>query len=206
MWRAQRGVPRGRVSVRNRQWVGAADAACRPKPGRLVVELAPTRREGRGGAGRGCIPVTRANRAALRLLAQPAARMALRSFCSADGSDPLWVRRWAAGDGAARGGRGPGVTRGTLGRVDPAASQPEARTADVEIRHPGPGAAAALRLWGPGSGRAGCVRGGACVLWGSAIGRGRQIWRQLIGGFPSFVGVGSPLTTHTQSTVQELRL
>lgn len=57
-------------------------------------------RAGRGGVGRGCIPVTRANRAALRLLAQPAARMALRSFCSADGSDPLWVRWWAAGDGA----------------------------------------------------------------------------------------------------------
>lgn len=70
----------------------------------------------RGGAGRGCILVTRANRAALRLLAQPSVRMALRSFCSADGSDPLWVRWWAAEDGGGRGGgQGPG---GRGGRWD----------------------------------------------------------------------------------------
>lgn len=94
------------------------------------------RSHARGGAGRGCIPVTRANRAALRLLAQPAARMALRSFCSADGSDPLWVRWWAAGDGAGR----PGTreTWGTLGRADPAAPPARALLCRRGDSPPGP--------------------------------------------------------------------
>lgn len=31
--------------------MGAADEACRPRPGQLVAVLAPTRGAGRGGAG-----------------------------------------------------------------------------------------------------------------------------------------------------------
>lgn len=88
---------------------------------------------GRAGAGRGCIPVTRANCAALRLLAPPAALMALSSFCSSDGSDPLWVRWWAK----APGGGDPGDA-GDAGTRGPSCSLPRAPLRRRGDSPPGP--------------------------------------------------------------------
>lgn len=120
-------------------------------------------RAGRSGAGRGCTPVTRANRAALRLLVLPAARMALRSFCSADGSDPLWVGGGPRGWGARGGRKGPGDAgdAGTRGPSRSPVRAPLCRRGNPPL---GPERSRRRQTLGTGSGRAG--RGGASLLLG----------------------------------------